>query len=69
MPYPKRELPAPAGVDARDPNRILTKEQAEFLTSLNWATIRRNHSDKIIRLSPNRTGIRYRDAVSIRDLR
>jgi hypothetical protein len=69
MPYPKQARSVPAGVDAKDPNRILTKDQAEYLTSLNWATIRRNHPDLIIHLSPGRTGIRYADATRLRDLR
>jgi hypothetical protein len=69
MPHPKRERSVPPGIDARDPNRVLTRAQAEYLTSLNWATIRRNYPDRIVRLSPGRTGITYRSAVGIRDLR
>jgi hypothetical protein len=69
MPFRKKERPVPSGVSINDPNRILTRDQFEFLTSLNWSTLKRNRPDLIIRLSRNRLGVRYRDALSICDRR
>jgi hypothetical protein len=38
--------------------RIVNPEEAERLSTLSWDTIKRNHSDKIVRLSARRVGMR-----------
>jgi hypothetical protein len=45
---------------------ILSPPQAEEVTSLDWDTIKRNHPDKVIKLSPRREGIRVGDPFSLR---
>jgi hypothetical protein len=46
-------------------NRIATLPEACHLSSLSEDSLRRYHADKIIRLSPKRSGMRVRDALMI----
>ncbi len=46
-------------------NRVLTLSQAAHLCSLSIDTLRRRYKDKILRLSPRRSGIRVRDVLAI----
>jgi hypothetical protein len=44
---------------------IITLDQASELSSESKDTIKRNHPDKIIRLSKRRLGMRVRDALRL----
>jgi hypothetical protein len=46
-------------------NRVLTLSEAAHLCSLSIDTLRRRYKDKILRLSPRRSGIRVRDVLAI----
>jgi hypothetical protein len=46
--------------------RIVTLEEAEALSTLSIPTIRREHADKLIHLSPRRQGMRLRDALLLK---
>jgi hypothetical protein len=45
--------------------RIARPKEAEELSSLSWDTIEREHADKIVRLSPQRVGIRVGHALML----
>jgi hypothetical protein len=45
--------------------RVISIAEAAALNSLSADTIRRNHSDKILRLSRRRQGMRLRDALAL----
>jgi hypothetical protein len=45
--------------------RVATPKEAEHLSSLSWDTLEREHRDKIVRLSPNRVGMRVGDALML----
>jgi hypothetical protein len=45
--------------------RIAPPEEAEKLSSLSWDTLEREHGDKIVRLSPNRVGMRVGHALML----
>jgi hypothetical protein len=67
-----RSVPAPTDnriqlSPERELDRIVSLEQAAELCSLSADTIKRRHRDKLIRLSPRRTGIRLRDALMLAD--
>jgi hypothetical protein len=47
--------------------RIVTLREASQLAGISEDTIRRNHSDKVIRLSPRRLGMRVKDALFLTD--
>ncbi len=46
-------------------NRFVPLMQVALLTTLSPSTIKRNHPEKIIRLSPRRLGMRLRDALML----
>jgi hypothetical protein len=46
-------------------NRIISLSEAARLSSLSEDTIRREHSDKILDLSPRRRGMRVGDALML----
>jgi hypothetical protein len=45
--------------------RIAPLDEAARLSSLSEDTIKREHSDKLVRLSPRRLGMRVRDALML----
>jgi hypothetical protein len=45
--------------------RIISLEEAEKVSSLSPDSWKRSHSDKIIKLSPRRLGVRLRDALML----
>lgn len=45
--------------------RIADPKEAERLSSTSWDTIQRNHSDKIVRLSARRVGLRVGHALML----
>jgi hypothetical protein len=47
--------------------RIVTLREASQLAGISEDTIRRRHSDKVIRLSPRRLGMRVKDALFLTD--
>ena len=50
-------------------HRVVPLDQAGQLAGgISEDTIRRRHSDKIVRLSPRRVGMRVGDALSLRDV-
>ena len=48
-----------------EPWRILTMDEVVALTSLNPSTIRRDHADKLVRLSARRLGMTRGNALAI----
>ena len=65
MPAPRRPRPVPRGIDPNHPNRVLTKREVEFLTSMSWETFRRQYPHLVIELSPRRVGVRARNVYAI----
>jgi hypothetical protein len=65
MPAPRRPRPVPRGIDPNHPNRVLTKPEVEFLTSMAFETFRRRYPHLIIELSPRRVGVRAGDVFAI----
>ena len=65
MPAPRRPRPAPRGIDPNHPNRVLTKPEVEFLTSIGWETFRRQYPHLVIELSPRRVGVRAGNVYAI----
>jgi hypothetical protein len=65
MPAPRRLRPAPRGIDPNHPDRVLTKPEVEFLTSMGWETFRRRYPHLVIELSPRRVGVRAGDVYAI----
>jgi hypothetical protein len=53
------------GITKNNPDRILTLREAAKLTSLSEDTLRRNHPDKIRKLSARRCGMKLRDVLAI----
>jgi hypothetical protein len=49
----------------RELDRIITLQQAEKISSVSPDSWKRNHPDKIVRLSQRRVGIRLRDALML----
>jgi hypothetical protein len=45
--------------------RILSLDEAAQLASVSSDTLKRNHRDKLVRLSPRRLGMRVRDALML----
>jgi hypothetical protein len=45
--------------------RIAKPEEAEKLSSADWDTLKRNHPDKIIKISKRREGIRVGHALML----
>lgn len=45
--------------------RLISVRQAAELAGINLRTLLRFHSDKIVRISPGRIGMRVRDALMI----
>jgi hypothetical protein len=45
--------------------RIVEPPEVERISTLSWDTIKRNHRDKIIRLSERRVGMRVGDALML----
>jgi hypothetical protein len=45
--------------------RIAPMPEAERLSSMSEDSLRRNHSDKIVKLSPRRTGMRVAHALML----
>ena len=43
--------------------RILEPEEVEQVSSLSWDTFKRDHSDKVIKLSARRVGVRLGHAL------
>jgi hypothetical protein len=54
------ELPAELALE-----RIITLGEAEDVSSMSQDTIKKNHPDKLIRLSERRLGMRLRDALML----
>jgi hypothetical protein len=46
--------------------RIVEPDEAERLSSVSWDTLKRDHPEKIIRLSTRRVGMRVGDALLLR---
>jgi hypothetical protein len=44
---------------------ILKTEEAERVSSLSWDSILNHHADKVIHLSPRRSGLRRGDAIGL----
>jgi hypothetical protein len=62
-------MPAPKNYDIKltpeeERRRIISLQQAAELRNISVATLRRNHSDKIIQVSPRRLGMRLADALA-----
>jgi hypothetical protein len=51
----------------RELDQIVSLQQAEKPSSLSVDSLRRNHSDKIIKLGPRRDGMRVRDALMLNE--
>jgi hypothetical protein len=51
----------------RELDRIISMEQAAAVSGLSADTLKRRYSDKIIKLSPRRIGMRLRDALLLAD--
>jgi predicted DNA-binding transcriptional regulator AlpA len=56
--------------DSRNPTwleleRILTLGEVEQITGISRDTLERHHSDRIVRLSPRRRGMKLRHALAI----
>jgi hypothetical protein len=49
----------------RELDRIISLPEAERISNLSVESWKRNHSDKIVKLSPRRIGIRLRDALML----
>jgi hypothetical protein len=49
----------------RELDRIISLQVAEEISSLSAESWKRNHPDKIIKLSPRRLGVRLRDALML----
>ena len=47
------------------PDRVLTKREVEFLTSMGWETFRRHYPHLVLELSPRRVGVRAGDVYAI----
>lgn len=47
--------------------KIVGMNEAASLSGVSEDTLKRHHSDKIIRLSPRRLGMRVRDALRLKD--
>jgi hypothetical protein len=45
--------------------RIVEPDEVERLSTLSWDTIKRKHSDKIVRLSERRVGMRVGHALML----
>jgi hypothetical protein len=60
-PPPARGPPA----DAFELERIITLAEAARLTGLSEDSIRRHYAHLILRLSPRRVGMKFRDAIAI----
>jgi hypothetical protein len=45
--------------------RIAAPPEAEHLSSLDWDTIKRNHPDKVVKLSKRREGMRVGHALML----
>ncbi len=45
--------------------RKITLKQVSEITTLSEDTLRREHSDKILKLSPKRRGMKLRDALAL----
>ena len=45
--------------------RIVPLDEAAQLSSVTEDTLKRNHRDKLVRLSPRRLGMRVRDALML----
>jgi hypothetical protein len=65
MPAPRRPRPVPRGFDPNHPDRMLTKPEVEFLTSMGFETFRRHYPHLIVELSPRRIGVRAGDVYAI----
>lgn len=55
-----------AGLSKLERLRIAPMPEASRLSSLSEDSLRRNHRDKIIKLSPRREGMRVEDALMLR---
>ena len=49
--------------EQRELDRIVSLQQAAELCNLSPDTFRRRYPDKLVKLSPRRTGVRLRDAL------
>jgi hypothetical protein len=56
------DLPLPSPIEL---NRIVPMDEASKLSSLSEDTLRREHSDKIVHLSPRRDGMRVGHALML----
>jgi hypothetical protein len=65
MPAQRRPRPAPLGIDPNSPDRVLTKHEVEFLTSMGFETFRRRYPHLVLELSPRRVGVRAGDIYAI----
>jgi hypothetical protein len=57
------DLPLPSPVEL---NRIVPMDEAAKLSSLSEDTLRREHGDKIVHLSPRRDGMRVGHALMLK---
>jgi hypothetical protein len=55
----------PAALSALEKLKVVTLPEAAAVTSLSTDTLKREHSDKILQLSPRRLGMRLGDALAI----
>ena len=65
MPTTKHPIPPSSELSALERERVLGKAETVRVSGMSWDTIRRNHGDKIIRLSPRRVGVKLRDVISL----
>ena len=61
----KQKPPSIDELSALELMRIVPLSEAARLSGLSARTLQRNHSDKVIRMSPGRIGMRVRDALMI----
>jgi hypothetical protein len=47
--------------------RIVPPDEAERLSSADWDTLKRNHSDKVVKISKRREGMRVGHALMLAD--
>lgn len=57
------DLPLPSPIEL---NRIVPMDEASQLSSLSEDTLRREHADKIVHLSPRRDGMRIGHALMLK---
>jgi hypothetical protein len=65
MPPTKAPVPPSNELSALELERVLGKSEAVRLSGVSWDTIRRNHADKIIHISPRRVGVKTKHVIAL----